>query len=687
MELQEHAQRILFATSLEEKLAMPTATLIDDSPSALSLPEVPGRPADLQFHKGDSDLPSRIELKGDEERARLLHYFANHELLAVELMALAILKFPDAPKAFRKGLARTLKEEQEHTLLYMRRMELLGLSFGDLPVNDFFWKNVSTMESPLDYVARLSLTFEQANLDYSRYFEARFREAGDTESAVLMERIYKDEISHVGYGLKWFRRWKDEKQSDWEAFSKILVHPLSPARAKSIPFNEEGRRKAGLDQSFVRQLKIYSKSKGRSPSVYWFNPFGENHCLEKSLQPKKPQLQWAKELSTLPLFLARHEDIVLLPESPEPGFLERLYEAGVSIPEISVTESEILPADHFGDRGIMSVQPWAWSPDAFSKFSLINKPLSRGLNPAKCSKEELVPFFGKTSAAKWASHFRGNLNRDPRFAGDEVDGVTISSVEELEAERMRFTSAGWQKQCLKADYGFASQSMIRLWEPELPDQQIAWAERQLEQQGQLVLEPWLERLLDFSTQYEVTADGVKLYGIVKMDNDRRGMIDSLISESPFGRNEAPDIRRFLNAPVKNQRLMQVYEESVKPIADELRSAGYIGPFGIDSCVYRDLHGELKIRPVIELNPRFTMGRLTLELTRLIAQGCRGTLKFIGKRDLKDYQVEGFRELATKLDQDHPLQWKSGSQRKLNGGWIPLNDPEHAREALGIFVIG
>ena len=122
----------------------------------------------------------------EESRGVLLHFFANHELLAAELMALALLKFPDAPRAFREGLANTLREEQLHTRWYVNRMNQCGVTFGQYPLNRFFWDAVSTMDCPLDYVSRLSLTFEQANLDYARYFAGVLDEAGDKTSASIL---------------------------------------------------------------------------------------------------------------------------------------------------------------------------------------------------------------------------------------------------------------------------------------------------------------------------------------------------------------------------------------------------------------------------------------------------------------------------------------------------------------------
>ena len=107
MELRELAEQVLFSTTLEQKLQCPL-NITDQRPgTALIAPATPGRPVQLSFKSrgsGQGEFPGAHRLENEVERGRLLHFFANHELLATELMALALLKFPDAPAAFRRFL-------------------------------------------------------------------------------------------------------------------------------------------------------------------------------------------------------------------------------------------------------------------------------------------------------------------------------------------------------------------------------------------------------------------------------------------------------------------------------------------------------------------------------------------------------------------------------------------------------
>ena len=144
MEIRLFAERILFGTSWDDKL-LALERYEDEAPGAgISTPTAPGRPEGLELGQrlGRPKLNFRDvrNFHSEKERGLVLHFFANHELLALELMALALLKFPDAPEKFRRGLVQTLKDEQEHVRLYQKRMAEVGVEFGEIPV--FVWKMI-----------------------------------------------------------------------------------------------------------------------------------------------------------------------------------------------------------------------------------------------------------------------------------------------------------------------------------------------------------------------------------------------------------------------------------------------------------------------------------------------------------------------------------------------------------------
>ena len=94
MELRAFAEQVLLGTTLEEKLRQ-TVDISDEHPGApLVVPAAPGRPAALRFKpqgSGKADFPGVHRLENERERGRLLHFFANHELIAgIEQMLKAL---------------------------------------------------------------------------------------------------------------------------------------------------------------------------------------------------------------------------------------------------------------------------------------------------------------------------------------------------------------------------------------------------------------------------------------------------------------------------------------------------------------------------------------------------------------------------------------------------------------------
>ncbi len=262
MELRAFAEQVLYSDELSNKVMRIAESLSDNAPGAAVRVTLPTRPANLQFavRKSAPVMPKAESLKDVRKRAIAHHVMANHELQALEVMAMVLLAFPDAPADFRMGLAHVMFDEQRHTRMHVQRCEELGICFGDFPVNGWIWKKAQDYNSTLEYVAGLPLVFEGANLDHTAEFEQYFRDADDRRSAAIMRAIHKDEIRHVEFGLNWLRQLKPAGVSDWDAWTGALHWPIRPSKARGDLFQREARLQAGLTPEFIDQLEAFDET-------------------------------------------------------------------------------------------------------------------------------------------------------------------------------------------------------------------------------------------------------------------------------------------------------------------------------------------------------------------------------------------------------------------------------------------
>lgn len=646
MEMREAAERILFAETLEEKLRLAPAAARDDSPGlALRTPEGPGRPRELRIGaKGVRvGFPGIHRLDDERERGVMLHFLANHELLAAELMALVLLKFPDAPKAYRAGVYEAMREEQMHTAMYVRRMRECGIAFGELPVNDYFWRVIAPMATPLDFVTRLNLTFEQANLDFSKHYAGLFREAGDAATAAVLEKIYRDEIGHVGHGVKWFRHWKESGGSDWDAYRKALVFPLAPARAKGLaPFNAEGRRLAGLDEDFIRRLEVCEQSRGRTPVVHWFNPNSEGHAMPGRFQPDRTQVALEEDLELLVVAWCRQDDVALVRRPPSREHLAELKRAGLSLPEM-------VTLDDLKGRKLGGLRPWAWSPDASAMLS----PLAENVATR-------MPWQWREPAPReWFSKEIG-VRLEQRLGLAEA-ALPCREVAEAEVAIESLMAGG--EVLVKAAFSHAGRGHRRV-NRETPAEPLGnWLRNTIAAHGCVTVERWCERVLDFSALYEMDAAGrAALVGLTCMDNDAAGRFLGTRVAPKWASLLDPELAAFLH---REARVMEIYQERIPALLGELLP-GYVGPLGVDAMVYRCPDGALALKPVVELNVRMTMGRVALELMAKSGGGRGGRLRILRRAKLGDSPLPG-----------------GGT---LRGGSVLLSDPATAREFLALWEV-
>jgi uncharacterized ferritin-like protein (DUF455 family) len=256
IEVRDWALSILLHEDLETKLFSPKQ-LLDTAPgSAIRIAE-PARSPGMLFRRRTKEekLPKPDDLASADHRAICLHRFGGHELLAVEMIAWALLAFPDAPKSFRKALCHQLQEEQEHVRLYQNALLRFGMELGDLPLYKHFWTHIPDLDSPLTYLSCMNLTLEQANLDFAPMYGSAFLRVDDEESAALMAHIFHDEVGHVKLGWRWFERLREDCGPSWDAWLQHLPPLLHPARARGGEFRPDGRRQAGLPDDWITRMR------------------------------------------------------------------------------------------------------------------------------------------------------------------------------------------------------------------------------------------------------------------------------------------------------------------------------------------------------------------------------------------------------------------------------------------------
>jgi uncharacterized ferritin-like protein (DUF455 family) len=186
-------------------------------------------------------------------RARALHTFFHHELQAAELMAWALLAFPETPREFRAGLVKIALDEIRHMHLYAKQITRLGFAIGSFTVRDWFWERVPACEDAAAFVATMGLGVESANLEHTASFAARFREAGDEEGARIQELVGREEIGHVRFGAFWFEKFR--ASFDFETWRRALPSPLSPMLMRGKPMNRQARLSAGQSETFLDDLE------------------------------------------------------------------------------------------------------------------------------------------------------------------------------------------------------------------------------------------------------------------------------------------------------------------------------------------------------------------------------------------------------------------------------------------------
>jgi hypothetical protein len=336
------------------------------------------------------------------------------------------------------------------------------------------------------------------------------------------------------------------------------------------------------------------------------------------------------ELATSWLSIADDGDYLWTPQPIESSFFAQAVRDGLP---------RVIPVVSFDDvpRGVECV-PWGWTDDIRQLGDrhgwVRNDPPGESVRTGNSRK------FSAELEREW----RCGLN----FAGE---ATSVGEIERLIAHHD--PKSRW---VVKAEFGMSGRERILgCGSPTEADRN--WIAKRLAADGVVFFEPWAMRMDEFGIQIDVPREGEpQLIACVRMLVDDRGQY--------AGSQFAPLQRTASNDEGAE---WQITTGIALRAAKRLQEIGYFGPLGIDAMRYRAADSSIRWRPLQDINARWTMGRLSLGLRRVLRTRESGSWR---------HGPQGSSELAmapmiTSPDQGCPHE--AGSLR--NKGRIILTSPE------------
>jgi uncharacterized ferritin-like protein (DUF455 family) len=222
----------------------------------IEMPDYPARP-DKPELLAPRFMPKRRRAGSERARIAMLHALAHIEFVAIDLAFDLVGRFGGHfPPEFTDDWLKVGAEEAMHFALINRRLKQMGSHYGALPAHDGLWEAAfETRHDPLARLAIVPMVLEARGLDVTPTMIDRFEAQGDSATALILNRIYSDEISHVLAGTKWFETACRQADLLPKSYWKMLVNRHFRGGLKP-PFNDSARSKAGLTRDYYMQVAM-----------------------------------------------------------------------------------------------------------------------------------------------------------------------------------------------------------------------------------------------------------------------------------------------------------------------------------------------------------------------------------------------------------------------------------------------
>ncbi|MBN2036515.1 MAG: ATP-grasp domain-containing protein [Chitinispirillaceae bacterium] len=324
--------------------------------------------------------------------------------------------------------------------------------------------------------------------------------------------------------------------------------------------------------------------------LFYFNPLFD---LELGDIPHEKVATSARQMSVLFALMGDASDRVLLDAEPLPEYWDYLDENGID---------HCAPVREKEDLSQYQAVAWGWNRQAVDRL--------KGLG-ARCVHPDLSVVKTVNSRAWCAA-----LNRATETGVPGTRSCTTSEevTAACKALQNRFPLV------IKPRFGASGHGFIKITTRESLSGALHDRVRLLCEAGGCIVEPWLERTRDLSSS-----------GVINRDGSFLDMTHYECRVTVHG--------VFYGVVLRPERLLidrchTRLERAVQSAAGMLAHAGYFGPAGFDSFLYRDnASGKEMLAPIVEINARQVMSALARVLYDKTGRSGHGYLRLFGRKKI------------------------------------------------------
>jgi len=355
-------------------------------------------------------------------------------------------------------------------------------------------------------------------------------------------------------------------------------------------------REAGLDEDFIAKLSVYSQSRGRKPTLYWFNSNAEFSALaqqsERNYQPTGKERAIEQDLELLMIAACKQDDMLVMRQTPSVEHLETLKQAGLILPELIQED-----APELAERKLGGMIPWAWSQDASVKLA----PYQEQVTPSVIHQWQ-PPHNPET----FSKHLGLKLRKALEMRAEHVVCTSYQDALSLLKDTVHNLR-------LKLPFSCSGRGQFRYTKSKgITSALEKYLTHGFKSQGEIIIEPERNKICDLSIHYDLEkAAPARLKGFCVVENTDSGQFLAAHASRKWSALLPPEILEFLFTKTDFQTL---YHETIPSTLTTILP-DYTGALGIDAMVYRKNDGSLALEPVVEVNARYTMGRLALNLRK------------------------------------------------------------------------